>query len=322
MKKLLALSIAALGAGMATPSIAASSNADIYGKVSIYQGFVKGHDGDYVATQEDDTSRIGFRGTEDLGNGLKANFVIETGFKADQPEFSKGKDNSSLGNRIAIVGLQNSFGSVHLGRNKHAWSTAFDNYSPIGTDYGHISSTIAPMHGTRFSNGVFLSANTGLAGGTLTGRLDHSSSEKDDVTGGTSFSTEYRNGNLRGLYGYHREQESKNLGVETQSSHMLAARYQVTKSTAVMGMATRTELKDGDDVASWQIGGVHKFDGTNISLAGGYGRNNLDDYGYNARVSYAFSPRTQVHAIATKLNGEADQSKDRTILALGLQHGF
>jgi predicted porin len=52
-------------------------------------------------------NRLGFRGTEDLGGGLKAGFVYELG--ADL--------NSGLaGNRLGYVQLQGGFGTVRLGR--------------------------------------------------------------------------------------------------------------------------------------------------------------------------------------------------------------
>ena len=63
-------------------------------------------------------SRLGFRGVEDLGGGLKANFVAETGFCADSnagaPNFCTG-GNNFMG-RQATVGLSGGFGAADLGR--------------------------------------------------------------------------------------------------------------------------------------------------------------------------------------------------------------
>lgn len=58
-------------------------------------------------------SRIGFKGTEDLGGGLSALFTIENGFKADDGTADQG---GALFGRQAFVGLQGGFGTVKLGR--------------------------------------------------------------------------------------------------------------------------------------------------------------------------------------------------------------
>ena len=64
------------------------------------------------------SSRLGFRGTEDLGNGLKAIFNIEAGVALDT-----GAADSALFGRRAVVGLQGGFGQLTLGR----------EYSPIAS---------------------------------------------------------------------------------------------------------------------------------------------------------------------------------------------
>jgi predicted porin len=55
------------------------------------------------------TSRLGFRGTEDLGGGLKANFVFETGVNPAESTIS------AWNNRQAFVGLEGGFGVMTMG---------------------------------------------------------------------------------------------------------------------------------------------------------------------------------------------------------------
>lgn len=57
------------------------------------------------------SSRLGFRGTEDLGNGLKALFNLEAGIQLDT-----GAGDSALFGRRAVVGLEGGFGTVTVGR--------------------------------------------------------------------------------------------------------------------------------------------------------------------------------------------------------------
>lgn len=58
-------------------------------------------------------SRLGFRGSEDLGGGLKAVFTLEQGIGVDSGTLNQG--GRSFG-RQAFVGLQGPWGSVTLGR--------------------------------------------------------------------------------------------------------------------------------------------------------------------------------------------------------------
>jgi predicted porin len=58
-------------------------------------------------------SRIGFRGTEDLGNGLSAVFTLETGTKIDTGEVDAA---GTIFNRQAFVGLKSRAGMMALGR--------------------------------------------------------------------------------------------------------------------------------------------------------------------------------------------------------------
>ncbi|MBJ7312661.1 porin [Rugamonas sp. CCM 8940] len=58
-------------------------------------------------------SRLGFRGTEDLGGGLKAVFALESGIGVDNGTSLQG---GRLFGRQAYVGLQGSWGALTLGR--------------------------------------------------------------------------------------------------------------------------------------------------------------------------------------------------------------
>ncbi|POZ62319.1 porin [Chromobacterium alticapitis] len=105
-KSLIALLVATLPA-------AAFADVTIYGKI---KGGVENVDnGTTKVTNVDDLgSRIGFKGAEDLGNGLKTIWQVETGFGID----GQARDGSSSGtfaNRNSFIGLQGSFGTVRLG---------------------------------------------------------------------------------------------------------------------------------------------------------------------------------------------------------------
>lgn len=116
MKKLnLALVLAGALAGAAQ----AQSAVEVYGIADV--GFVReiGNVGASVAggnklsSGAQSGTRLGFKGKEDLGNGLNALFVLETGIAADAGGFNQG--NKAFG-RQSFVGLQGDFGTLTLGR--------------------------------------------------------------------------------------------------------------------------------------------------------------------------------------------------------------
>ena len=96
--------IADVGIGVADSDEAGSSNT-----VNVFSGVQSG-------------SRFGIRGSEDLGDGLKATFNIEAGV-----DFDTGSASSQFWGRRAVVGLAGSFGEVRLGRD------FTPGYSAIGT---------------------------------------------------------------------------------------------------------------------------------------------------------------------------------------------
>ena len=113
MKKSL-LALAALGtfAGVAH----AQSSVTLYGIVDAgfaYNNNSGGHKLYETSAGNLQGDRWGLRGTEDLGGGLKALFVLENGFNAFSGKLGQGGDEFG---RQAYVGLSSQFGTVTLGR--------------------------------------------------------------------------------------------------------------------------------------------------------------------------------------------------------------
>jgi predicted porin len=77
-------------------------------------------------------SRWGLRGTEDLGGGLKAIFVLENGFDVNTGKFGQG--GLEFG-RQAYVGLSSNYGTITLGRQ---YDSAVDYVGPleVGDQWG------------------------------------------------------------------------------------------------------------------------------------------------------------------------------------------
>ena len=103
-----------------------------------------------MATQ----SRWGFRGSEDLGSGNSAFFVIEGGIHADA---GNSTQNNTLFGRTSIVGLRNSrLGSVSIGlQDTPLFTTLNTVVDPLRNGIAR-SNNLMPSSGFRASNSVLV----------------------------------------------------------------------------------------------------------------------------------------------------------------------
>jgi predicted porin len=208
-KSLLALAVMGAFAGAAS----AQTNVTLYGLIDT--GF-QSYDSD--ATTLDKTSRlisggqsasrIGFRGTEDLGGGLKASFVLEQGFNSDAGTFGVATEQFS---RLSFIGLSGGFGNVTLGKQVVPLKDAHDVLDPFGAAgaTGNIENV--------FYNGsaTFLGGASGRIANTVkyvspnfTGLTARASYTFGETTGATSANRAYGvglsyiNGPLNVQFGY------------------------------------------------------------------------------------------------------------------------
>ena len=133
-KSLIALAVlAASGAAMAQSSVT------LYGVADAGVTYLNGADNwSGVTSGNNLTSRLGFRGVEDLGGGLKANFVIEGGFNLDNGDGASGYAGAKAGEgfqfkRRSTVGLSGGFGEVRMGRELTAAYNATARYDVFGS---------------------------------------------------------------------------------------------------------------------------------------------------------------------------------------------
>jgi predicted porin len=133
-----------------------------------------------LASGQQSGSRWGLKGVEDLGNGLKANFVYESAVNATN---GSGNDNFA---RQSTLGLtSSSWGAVDLGRRTAPSTQAFSGIDPFSAGYGTAATTATigtnfyrlsnmVMYSTPsmsgFSANVGYSFDTGLSTGGTTPR--------------------------------------------------------------------------------------------------------------------------------------------------------
>jgi predicted porin len=178
-KSLIALAALASFAGIAS----AQSSVTLFGIVDATLAYGKGtvSNKTQLTNSGYNSSRLGFRGTEDLGGGMSASFWLEAGMSNDDGQGAATNSNnqaSGVGaavagrqgltfNRRSTVSLAGGFGEVRLGRDytPQFWNlTVFDPFGTNGVGTNQIqNSIITGVTSTRASNtiGYFLPGNLG-----------------------------------------------------------------------------------------------------------------------------------------------------------------
>ncbi|AXF04107.1 porin [Paraburkholderia hospita] len=294
-----------------------------------------GHDslvkyGDGVASG----SRWGLRGTEDLGGGLKAIFVLESGFSTGDGTSGQG---GALFGRQAFVGLaKDGIGSVTFGR-QYSFSTDYigANYTmgsqtPAGNYAYHIND-LDQLTSSRINNAVkFSSANfAGLTFGAMYGFSNSTQFAGTPTTTGTggaqgssstySFGANYATGpfgigaaytNIRFPNGATPAfsvsiANVNTLGLRDLETFGIGARYAIA-SGLVFANWTHTKFEpltgESSKLNSYEIGGRWGFTPA-LSAGLGYTFSKLDDrfegkwHQINSSVDYALSKRTDVYLL-------------------------
>jgi len=170
-KKLIAMAVAGLVSGAAF----AQSNVTIYGVADVYYARASA-DGakttNVINSGGLSGSRLGFKGVEDLGNGLKALFTLEYGLDMDQNHGVGANVTSTSNTRQSFAGLTGGFGTVVAGRAQTAGydfacatsayaGSALDNYTKVG------SAALLSCSGAGRADNAFAYISPSFGGATI-----------------------------------------------------------------------------------------------------------------------------------------------------------
>jgi predicted porin len=214
-KKLMAVAVAgALGAPAL--AMAQASNTVIYGRANLgidqYKatGSTAGSASDLKARLGvyDSGSRVGLRGSEDLGGGLRAVYVIETGVNIDTGNnLGQGNQaNTSTGfwaSRDSYGGLEGNWGRVSFGRQSMFWTNG--TIAQSGANYVNVDVPMATVGGgfgriagvgTRFNSTVMYTLPTLSGFGGYVGYSAQAESQQGSATVNPNSNTEA----IRGTY--------------------------------------------------------------------------------------------------------------------------
>lgn len=205
------LNVVALAVLAASGASFAQSSVTLYGVADLGYNTIKLSDGTDTVKQSGlnsiaSGSRFGIKGTEDLGGGLKANFLLEYSVQPDEAT-------TSMANRQSYVGIEGGFGSVNLGRQytlHHGVQGGADlmgNVTAAGWIGGfdsRVRQSNAITYKTPTFNGFSVSAQAGF-GETV--QLNGSAKENEQ----NSLGLNYANGPLALAYAYEKVKNSSVL---------------------------------------------------------------------------------------------------------------
>lgn len=146
MKKLVPLAAAVVA--LAAPAAFAQSSVTLFGILDVSARSVKNDQTQYqLATGGLQTSRLGFRATEDLGGGFSAGFWLEGELQPDT-----GNASGQNWQRRATVSLSGGFGELRLGRDKVPTLYNWEDFDPF-KDAGVARSTRLQQAGSIVPTG-------------------------------------------------------------------------------------------------------------------------------------------------------------------------
>ena len=301
----------ALAAAAATSGAFAQSSVNVYGRLNVSVERQKA--GDVTSTNlQNNSSRIGFKGVEDLGGGLKAGFQIEHGFTP-----TTGAAASTFWGRQAEVNLGGSFGMVRLGTfTSEAYFATADYISMHNHDTGTSSDA---LYASTWNHAKKVAYRTPTMGGLV---AELAVTEGSPTTErGVDLAANYDQGPLHVGFGYNKQGDGKQFtvaGAYTMGAITLGGYVQ--RDTDLSGVGSRTNLR---------LAGMYTMGATELHLnfgkAGDVG--NLKDSGasqFTLGVNYNLSKRTKVYGFYTKLNANDNTpyADDFSSLAAGVRHNF
>jgi predicted porin len=309
-KTLIALAVlAASGAAMAQSSVT------LYGIADLWVGKTKGQD-TVLGNGGISTSRLGFKGSEDLGGGLSAIFTFE-----QKLQLTDGGTNApTTFDRQAIVGFTGGFGTVKLGRGWNAMDDVF-GLSNSGFDSALSANATWLNSYNGAANAQLYYATPEFAGFTAA----VSTQLKGNATAGklSAFNVTYATGPIAVALGYEKDEANGDQkGTMINGSYdlgmaKLLASYYNTDNTG--GIA-------GAEVNSFQLGADVPLSSA-LTLSVGYAsskpKGGESDSGFGVAASYSLSKRTSIYAGVRAESRKASNAKaDGDFYALGVRHAF
>lgn len=329
-KKIIALAVAAAAAAPAF----AQSNVTVYGIADAYYARSSASGASSVTSINaggQSASRLGFKGTEDLGGGLKAIFVLEYGLVNDA-DVGVGENLA----RQQLLGLTGSWGTAVAGRAQttgYDWSCANSTLagSAIDADSKLGVSTLLACGGSGRQNNAVAYISPSFGG--LSFAVNHARvTEAGNDSSGTLLSATYTNGPISaglvwGGIDFSTAADTDEYGVRASYDFGMAK----------VGGHWQNNDNGTTDNSKWQI-----FAAIPVSAAGAvhlqYAQNdmdaaNSDSDAWTLAYTHSLSKRTNVYTGYTRVTNDSAVKQaagfaaptnggNSSVFAVGLRHMF
>ena len=347
-KSLMAVALVGAFAGVAH----AQTSVQIYGTLD---AGIQKQSGNTLSIGKRAANTLGFKGTEDLGNGLKALFQLEIRYEPDTGTVENGSRPLFQGQ--SRVGLQGDFGMVRIGRGLTPYQETIGAFEPwhalpnqggFYTDLAVAGYNSAPLEPANSSNNRWSNAfwyNSPVTGGfqvnaaiaTKEGAGANGRAIGTQYPAGAeasanpfSISATYNNGPAALMLGYERN------AVETKV-WSAAGSFMATPELKLMALYTRQDQDNtavalglpGAKTSAWVLGANYTMGPGKILV--GYGQKDPDNWTKTKQMSlgyeYSLSKRTYLYIDASRkkmpVNATLDRS-DRSVnyYDLGINHSF
>lgn len=300
----------------------AQSNVAIYGILDAGIAYDNANSaGSIIAVKsgQESSSRLGFKGSEDLGDDLKALFVVEAGIVLNTGVSDQG---GRLFGRQSYVGLGSDWGTVTVGRQYTPIYLAYGAIDPFGNNSaGDINTLFGSDYNflgnhKRFDNAVVYTSAPNSLG--LNASVAYSFGGQAGDTSAQSqvgLSFGYTDGKTKIIYAYHEaNKDLPPVDGDTYKSHFLGATYDFSIVKTHIAF-DQTAQGDGFKTQSYLLGATIPFG--KHALFGDYtfrenkvtpdANTNQFAMGYN----YSLSKRVNLYTIFSYLRNDAN-SKVKT----------
>lgn len=358
MKRAIAFtSLAFLGAGAF-----AQSSVTLFGVVdaAVSRGTGSVADRNQLGSGGNSTSRIGFRGTEDLGGGWSAGFWLEAGITADDglgqvtssnnqtpPAAAAAGSQGLTFSRRSTVSLMGKWGEVRAGRDHVAHYRNRLEVDPFGNvGVGTIQPQVGTLGGntsTRVSNfvGYYLPANIGglfgFAQYFMGENASNAGATKDDGTG-ASIRLGYATGPFSASVATGRTQYARTATAGDITSSNIGLTYKMGRGDLLAGyFVDKVNATNAVTGKGASIGGVWSIGSGDIKAAYSYYGSDAAGSPETKKLSlgyvHQFSKRTAVYGTYARArnSGGATSALNRAVTAanqsssgfdIGMRHTF
>ena len=258
-------------------------------------------------------SRLGFKGTEDLGNGLSAGFVLESGVYIDTG--ASGQGGLTFGRQSYVSLSSNKLGTISAGRQYSPYYKVLrDVADPFGDGLaGQAANLMVPN--ARMDNAVVYATPT-LAGWSANvaygaGEVAGNSSRKRALSGAVSYSA----GPVAVSLAHHRREDA--LAPTHARNSMLAARYTLGAYQLHAAYAANRGMGTVGGSILGTVGGVTTLAGSGTVAAGPVGAPGASSRDLLLGLCATFGP----HSFAGSVVQHADRSAaDRDARQYGMAY--